>query len=57
MRRKISKMLEKAVGAGHRPSHRAKLERALQEARHEEVEQEKLVELRERERSYRRWRW
>lgn len=48
MRRKISKLLGKAVSADHRPSHRAKLERALQEIRQEEDQQERLIELRER---------
>lgn len=56
MRRKISKLLEKAVGTGHRPAHHAKLERALKEVRHEEAEHERMIELRERQR-WSRWRW
>lgn len=55
MRRKISKLLERAAGA-HRPEHRAKLEKALREARSEEEAEREEEERRERERFNRWWR-
>lgn len=54
MRRKISKLLEKAIGA-HRPKHADKLNRALQEARDEEAKAQ-AEEERRRDFWYRRWR-